>query len=98
MSQPLIEGAQRDGLGTVLARGGVTFASQREAQQIVRRNKDKLLFRDGAKLGLRPERAWVPFGLHSERPLSDHAGYVIDYALERQAGSQSRSGGRWWTH
>jgi len=83
VSLPLIEGAQRDGLGSVLARGGVTSGSQGEAQLIVRRNKDRILFRDGARVALRPEQAWVPFALYSERPLSDHAGFVVDYALER---------------
>lgn len=82
VAQPLIYGAQVDGLRTVLAKGEVVFGSRNEAQRIVGRNKDKILFRDGARVGLRPERAWVPFQITSQDPLSDHAGFVIDFSLE----------------
>jgi len=82
VAQPLIDGAQVDGLRTVLTKGGVVFGSQNEAQRIVGRNKDKILFRNGTRVGLRPERAWVPFPIASHEPLSDHAGFVIDFSLE----------------
>jgi endonuclease/exonuclease/phosphatase family metal-dependent hydrolase len=85
VGQPLIEGTQVDGLGTVLAEGGVVFGSQNEAQRIVARNKDKILVRDGARVALRPGRAWVPFPLSSQAPLSDHAGFVIDFSFERRS-------------
>jgi hypothetical protein len=82
VSQPLVDGAQIDGLKTVLARGGVIPSSESEARRIVGRNEDKIFFRDGARVGLRPERARVPFPVASHEPLSDHAGFVIDFALE----------------
>lgn len=83
VSQPLIDGTQIDGLRALLTEGGVIGSSQIEAQRIVDRNKDKILFRDGVRVALRPERAWVPFPLTSQAPLSDHAGFVIDLSLER---------------
>jgi endonuclease/exonuclease/phosphatase family metal-dependent hydrolase len=83
VSQPLIEGTQIDGLHSVLNAGGVIAGSQDEAQRIVERNKDKILFRDGLSVALRPQRAWVPFPVTSQQPLSDHAGFVIDLSLER---------------
>lgn len=83
VAQPVIESAQIDGLRTVLAKGGVALGSQNEAQRIVGRNKDKIFFSDGASVGLRPERAWVPFPIASREPLSDHAGFVIDVSFER---------------
>jgi endonuclease/exonuclease/phosphatase family metal-dependent hydrolase len=83
VAQPMIDGAQIDGLGTVLAKGAVARGAQNEAQRIVDRNKDKILFRDGTNLRLRAERAWVPFPSASPEPLSDHAGFVIDFSLER---------------
>jgi endonuclease/exonuclease/phosphatase family metal-dependent hydrolase len=82
VSQPLIGGTQIDGLSTVLAEGRVFSGSQIEAQRIVDRNKDKIFVRDGARVALRPGRAWVPFPLTSQEPLSDHAGFVIDFSLE----------------
>lgn len=82
VSQPLIEGTQIDGLRTVLTDGGVLVDSRREAQRIVDRNKDKILIRDGARVALQPERAWVPFPIASQEPLSDHAGFVIDLSIE----------------
>lgn len=83
VSQPLLDGTQTDGLRAVLTDGGVIFGSQNEAQRIVDRNKDKIFFRDGVRVVLRPERAWVPFPITSQEPLSDHAGFVIDISLER---------------
>ena len=82
VAQPLIGGPQVDGLETILASGGVVFGSQNEAKRIVWRNKDKILFRDGGGVGLRPQRAWVPFPIASQAPLSDHAGFVIDFSLD----------------
>lgn len=82
VAQPFIDGAQVDGLRTILANGGVVFSSQNEAQRIVGRNKDKIFLRNGTRVGLRPERAWVPFPIASQEPLSDHAGFVIDFSLE----------------
>lgn len=82
VAQPLVEGPQIDGLTTILANGGVVLGSRDEAQGIVGRNKDRILFRDGARVGLRPERAWVPFPIVSQAPLSDHAGFVIDFSLQ----------------
>lgn len=84
VSQPLIDGTQIDGLRSVLAKGGVIKGSRTEAQRIVGRNKDKILFRDGVRVTLRPERAWVPFPITSQAPLSDHAGFVIDFSFERR--------------
>jgi endonuclease/exonuclease/phosphatase family metal-dependent hydrolase len=83
VSQPLITGTQVDGLRTILTQGKVILGSQNEAQRIVARNKDKILFRDGVRVALRPQRAWVAFPLTSQQPLSDHAGFVIDFSIER---------------
>jgi endonuclease/exonuclease/phosphatase family metal-dependent hydrolase len=83
VSQPLIDGTPTDGLRSVLVAGGVIAGSLNEAQRIVDRNKDKILFLDGSSVALRPERAWVPFPVTSRQPLSDHAGFVIDLTLER---------------
>jgi endonuclease/exonuclease/phosphatase family metal-dependent hydrolase len=83
VSQPMIDGAQIDGLRTVLAKGAIARGAQDEARRILGRNKDKILFRNGASVRLRPERAWVPFPSASPEPLSDHAGFVIDFSLER---------------
>lgn len=82
VAKPLIEGRQVDGLRAVLAKGGVVFGSQNEAKRIVWRNKDMILFRDGGGIGLRPGRAWVPFPTASQEPLSDHAGFVIEFSRE----------------
>jgi endonuclease/exonuclease/phosphatase family metal-dependent hydrolase len=84
VSQPLIDGTQIDGLRTALAKGRVIIDSQSEAQRIVGRNKDKIVVRGGVRAALRPERAWVPFPTNSQAPLSDHAGFVIDFSFERQ--------------
>lgn len=83
VSRPFIEGAHIDGLRSVLTKGRVVAGSGIEAQEIVDRNKDKIFFRDGARVALRPEQAWVPFPIHSQEPLSDHAGFVIDFSLEQ---------------
>lgn len=83
VSQPLIDGTEIDGLRTVLAEGRVIAGSQNEAQWIVDKNRDRIVVRDGARVALRPERAWVPFPVTSHEPLSDHAGFVIDFSLER---------------
>lgn len=80
--QPLIDGPQVDGLRTILAGGGVVSGSQDEAQRIIGRNKDRILFRGGTRVSLRPEQAWVPFPVASQAPLSDHAGFVIGFSLE----------------
>ncbi|WP_156842136.1 endonuclease/exonuclease/phosphatase family protein [Novosphingobium aquimarinum] len=81
VSQPLIDGTPVDGLKILLTDGGVAVGSRSEAQRIVERNKDKIIFRNGARVALRAERAWVPFPVTSEEPLSDHAGFVIDVSL-----------------
>lgn len=85
VSQPFIDGPQIDGLRTVQTKGGVLTGSQNEAQRIVGRNKDKILARDGARVTLQPERAWVPFPTTSRAPLSDHAGLVIDFSFGRRS-------------
>jgi endonuclease/exonuclease/phosphatase family metal-dependent hydrolase len=84
VSQPLITGAEIDGLRTVLTNNGVISGSQNGAQRIVDRNKDKIFFRGGVRVALRPEGAWVPFPITSQAPLSDHAGFVIDFSFERR--------------
>lgn len=83
ISRPFVDGAQIDGLRTVLAANKVMFGSKTEAQRIVNRNKDIIFSRDGVRVALRPERAWIPFPVGSQAPLSDHAGFVIDFSLER---------------
>jgi hypothetical protein len=83
VTQPLIDSTEIDGLRTVLTEGKVVAGSQNEAQRIVDRNKDKILARDGDRVALLPERAWVPFPIGSKNPLSDHAGFVIDFSLEQ---------------
>lgn len=81
-ARPLMKGVQVDGLRAVLAKEAVAVGSQNEAQRIIGRNKDKIVFRDGGRIRLRPERAWVPFPVASQEPLSDHAGFVIALSLD----------------
>lgn len=88
VAQPLIDGTPIDGLRTVHASHGVTIGSQKEARQITGRNKDKILFRDGRRVALQPELAWVPFPVASRTPLSDHAGFVIEFSLQPRGHSR----------
>ena len=83
LSRPLIDDVQVDGLKTVLSENAVILGSAEEARRIISRNKDRILFREGARVAVRAERAWVPFPVNARRPLSDHAGFVIDFSLER---------------
>ncbi len=82
VSQPLLNGHPTDALESMLAQGGVMPGFLDEARHIAGRNKDKIFFRDGARIALRPQRAWVPFRLSLPNALSDHAGFVIAYSLE----------------
>lgn len=80
--QPMIGPGQTDGLPLAIARNETIPASLAEAEHIVARNKDKILSRSGSRTELEPVRAWVPFRLSTTaNPLSDHAGFVIDYRL-----------------
>jgi endonuclease/exonuclease/phosphatase (EEP) superfamily protein YafD len=91
VSRPLVDAIPVDGLRTVLTKGRVIPGSQDEARRIIGRNKDRILAHDGARVALRPERAWVPFPITARAPLSDHAGFVIDFSFERRS---TRSPGR----
>lgn len=85
VSDPLINGKQSDGLRVAVQEGSIVPGSRAEARAIVDRNKDKVLFRNGANVVLKPQQAWVPFALSKAEPLSDHAGFVVDYAIQRNA-------------
>jgi len=77
---PLLGAAQVDGLAESYAEGHVPTASIAEAQQILSRNKDRIISRSGKDIELSPFRSWVPFKLSTtDHPMSDHAGFVVDY-------------------
>lgn len=80
-SKPLIGANQVDSLATLLTEGRVVATSRLEAKTIVEKNKDKILYRHGIEMTLRPERAWVPFPVNTNDALSDHAGFVIDFTI-----------------
>ena len=83
VSRQLVAGNQIDGLATALSSGRVDPGSRDEARGLVERNKDKIFYRDGAIVSLRPEQAWVPFPVGTPDALSDHAGFVIDFSIEQ---------------
>jgi endonuclease/exonuclease/phosphatase family metal-dependent hydrolase len=84
LAKPMLDASEQDGLSTALTLRGIPDSTRDEMIQIVKRNKDKLLSRDGAGIGLAPRHASVPFGIRSApAPLSDHAGFAIVYAMVR---------------
>jgi endonuclease/exonuclease/phosphatase family metal-dependent hydrolase len=84
LAQPMLDASERDGLSTALTLPGIPDSTRAEASQIVKRNKDRLISRNGNGITLAPRRASVPFGIRSATaPLSDHAGFVIEYAMVR---------------
>jgi endonuclease/exonuclease/phosphatase family metal-dependent hydrolase len=84
LAQPMLDASEQDGLSTALTRRGIPDSTRDEVIQIVKRNKDKLLSRNGRGISLAPRHASVPFGIRSATaPLSDHAGFVIEYAMVR---------------
>lgn len=84
LAQPMLGEAEQDGLSTALILRGIPDSTRDEAAEILKRNKDKLLSRNGREIGLAPRRVSVPFGIRSQTaPLSDHAGFVIEYAMVR---------------
>jgi endonuclease/exonuclease/phosphatase family metal-dependent hydrolase len=84
LAKPMIDGAQRDDLNSVIEQGRVPASSRSEMLSILNRNLDKMFSRSGGGLSLTPSRAWVPFGLAAtSRPLSDHAGFIVEYSYPR---------------
>lgn len=83
-AQPILGANEHDGLSTALTLQDTSDPARDEAVHILRRNKDKLLSRNGSRIRLAPRRVSVPFGIQSPTArLSDHAGFVIGYALVR---------------
>lgn len=81
VATPLLAGPAPEVLPALLREGAVATGDRAEAAGLVDRNKDKIIARSGKGLRLVAERAWVPFGLLERRPLSDHAGFVVDFAV-----------------
>lgn len=82
LARPMLDASEQDGLSTALTLRGALDSTRDEAAHILKRNKDKLLSRNGSKVTLAPRQVSVPFGVRSQAaPLSDHAGFVIEYAM-----------------
>lgn len=98
VAAPLIGGGQREALADLVAEGRVPETSNAEARGVLQRNKDKIFVRSSGDVSITPERAWVPFPLlTTSRPLSDHAGFVVDFAVATKgmrSVSREGSGGR----
>ncbi len=81
-AQPLLGTGEQDGLSTILALQGTGDSTRDEAIHILKRNKDKLLSRNGSGVTLAPRHVSVPFSVLSPTAaLSDHAGFAIVYAM-----------------
>lgn len=81
-ARPMLDASEQDGLSTALTGRGAPDAARDEVMHILERNKDKLLSRNGSRITLAPRHVAVPFGVRSTTaPLSDHAGFVIVYAM-----------------
>jgi endonuclease/exonuclease/phosphatase family metal-dependent hydrolase len=84
LAQPMLDASEQDGLSTALTLRGIPDPMRDEVTHILKRNKDKLLSRNGSGITLAPRHVSVPFGIRSPTaPLSDHAGFVIEYAMVR---------------
>ena len=84
LARPILDASEQDGLSTALTRRTIPHSARVEAIQILKRNKDKLLSRNGGGISLAPRRVSVPFGIRAPAaPLSDHAGFVVEYAMVR---------------
>lgn len=84
LARPMLDASELDGLSTALTLRGTPDSTRDEVIQILKRNKDKLLSRNGSGICLAPRHVSVPFGIRSSTaPLSDHAGFVIAYAVVR---------------
>jgi endonuclease/exonuclease/phosphatase family metal-dependent hydrolase len=84
LAPPMLDASEQDGLSTALTLRGTPDSTRNEVIQILKRNKDKLLSRNGSSISLAPRHVSVPFGIRSPTaPLSDHAGFVIEYAMVR---------------
>jgi len=80
----MVGASEQDGLAIALALRGTRDSTRDEVIHILKRNKDKLLSRNGSRISLAPRHVSVPFGIrHTAAPLSDHAGFVIEYAIVR---------------
>lgn len=84
LARPMLDASEQDGLSTALSLRGAPDSTRDEAVHILKRNKDKLLSRNGSGIALAPRHVAVPFGVRSSTaPLSDHAGFVVVYAMVR---------------
>lgn len=84
LARPMLDASEQDGLSTALILQGTPKSTRDEVIHILKRNKDKLLSRNGSGISLAPRDVSVPFGIRSPTtPLSDHAGFVIVYAMVR---------------
>ncbi len=82
LAHPLLGDLEQDGLATALSRQGTNNSARDETLHILKRNKDKLLSRNGSRVTLAPRHVSVPFRVLSPTaPLSDHAGFAIVYAM-----------------
>ena len=84
LAQPMLDASEQDGLSTALTLRGTSDSTRDEVIQILKRNKDRLLSRNGSGISLAPRHVAVPFGVRSSTAaMSDHAGFVIVYAMVR---------------
>lgn len=81
LNRPLLGKREQEELASLMDKGALWPSSKEEVQGLVERNKDKILSRDGTRTRLVAERSWVPFGLTERQPLSDHAGFIVDFAI-----------------
>lgn len=81
LDRPLLGEQEQRNIADLMDKAGIWPASKTEIEGLIARNKDKILSRDGIRTRLVAERSWVPFGLTEERPLSDHAGVVVDFCV-----------------
>lgn len=82
LSRPMLDASEQDGLSTALTSRDAPDSTRDEVLHILKRNKDKLLSRNGSGITLAPRDVSVPFGVRSPtEPLSDHAGFAIVYAI-----------------
>jgi endonuclease/exonuclease/phosphatase family metal-dependent hydrolase len=84
LAPPMLDASERDGLSQSLTLPGTPTSTRDEVTRILKRNKDKLIARNGSRIGFAPRHVSVPFGIQPPAaPLSDHAGFVIEYAMVR---------------
>src|SRR5690606_16602926 len=65
LAPPMLDASEQDGLSTALKLPVTSDSTRDEVIRILKRNKDKLLSRNGSRISLAPRRVSVPFGIQS---------------------------------